>query len=97
MARQSWGIPADSPDADELEILVALTGVYEKKRRHVPSPDPTSLLEYRMDQLGLTPEQIRRYLECRRRLPEIMSRETHLSLEIIEGLGDLPVQHTESL
>jgi hypothetical protein len=50
-----------------------------------------------MDQMGLIPEQIRRYLECRKRLPEIVSRETHLSLEIIEGLGDLPVEHTESL
>ena len=98
MARiqELWGIPADSPDADELEILLALTGVYEKKRHHVPAPDLRSLLEYRMDQMGLTAEQIRRYLECRKRLPEIMSRETRLSLEIIEGLGDLPIEHRET-
>jgi len=97
MARieELWGIPADSPDADELEVLLALTGVYEKQHHHVPSPDPASLLEYRMDQMGLTDEQIRRYLECRRRLPEIVSRETHLSLEIIEGLGDIPVESSE--
>ncbi len=92
-----WGIPADSSDVDELEVLLALTGVYEKKHHNVPPPDPTSLLEYRMDQMGLTAEQIRRYLECRKRLPETMSRETHLSLEIIEGLGDLPVERTGSL
>ena len=98
MARiqELWGIPKDSPEADELEVLLALTGVYEKKSYDLPAPDPTSWLEYRMDQMGLTAEQIQRYLECRKRLPEIMSRETHLSLEIIEGLGDLPIEHRET-
>ncbi len=95
MARieELWGIPAESPEADELEVLLALTGVYEKKHHHIPSPDPKSLLEYRMDQMGLTAEQSRQYLECRRRLPEIMSRETHLSLEIIQGIEELPNEH----
>lgn len=91
-----WGIPADSPHADELEVLLALTGVYEKKHHQVPSPDPEAWIEYRMDQMGLTEEQTRRYLECRKRLPEIMSRETNLSLEIIQGLGDLPIEHMEN-
>jgi len=94
MARveELWGIPSNSPDADELEILLALTGVYEKKHHHVPAPDPLDVLEYRADQMGLTAEQIQRYIECRKRLPEIISRETDLSPEIIECLADLPIE-----
>lgn len=91
-----WGTPQDSPYADELEILLALTGVYEEKFHHIPPPGPSAMLDYRMDQMGLTEEQIRRYIDCRKRLPEILSRETHLSVEIIESLADLPVESLES-
>jgi HTH-type transcriptional regulator / antitoxin HigA len=93
MARidELWGVAPDSPDSDELEVLLALTGLYEKKHHWVPCPDPSAMLEYRMDQMGLTAEQIQRYIECRKRLPEILSRETHLSVEIIEGLADVPI------
>lgn len=98
MARieELWGIPPDSPDADELEIFLGLTGVYEKKRYHIPAPDPSVMLEYRMDQMGLSPEEKRRYVECRKRLPEILSRETEISLEIIKDLEEPPLERSET-
>ncbi|MEW6352190.1 MAG: transcriptional regulator [Thermodesulfobacteriota bacterium] len=92
MARieELWGIPADSPHADELEVLLALTGVYEKKHHHIPPPDCSTMLEFRMDQMGLTPEEMERYLDVRKRLPQILSREADLPPEIIRGIGYLP-------
>ncbi|MFH0823471.1 MAG: transcriptional regulator [Pseudomonadota bacterium] len=98
MARidELWGIPADAPDADELEILLALTGVYEKKHHQVPAPDASAMLEFRMDQMGLTAEQIHRYIQCRERLPEILSRESRISLDIIRSLHDPCMAQSET-
>lgn len=94
MARieELWGAPLDSPESDELEILLAITGAYEKKHHPVEPPDPLALLEYRMDQLGLNEEEIRRFMESRRKVPEILSRESGLSLEIIRSLQDIPLE-----
>jgi HTH-type transcriptional regulator / antitoxin HigA len=87
-----FGVPLDSPESDELEILQVLTGAYEKKHHHVEPPDPVALLEYRMDQTGLSQEEIRRFMEFRKRIPEILSRESGISIEIIKSLQDIPFE-----
>lgn len=94
MARveELWGIPLTSFGSDELEILLALAGAYERKHHHIEPPDPLAMLEYRMDQMGLSKDQIERFLESGKRLPEILSRESGLSIEIIRTLQDLPFE-----
>jgi HTH-type transcriptional regulator / antitoxin HigA len=94
MARieQIFGIPLDSPESDELEILLVLTGAYEKKHLHIEPSDPVALLEYRMDQMGLSQEEIQRFMEFRRKIPEILSRESGISIEIIKSLRGIPFE-----
>jgi HTH-type transcriptional regulator / antitoxin HigA len=87
-----WGIPPDSPDSDELEILLALTGAFEKEHHCIESPEPVTLIEYRMDQMGLTQEEIQRFMKSRKRLPEIISRESGLDIDVIKSLGDIPFE-----
>ena len=87
-----WGIPPDSPDSDELEILLALTGALEKKHHRIESPDPVTLIEYRMEQMGLSQEEIRHFMESRKRLPEIISRESGLNIDVIKSFGDIPFE-----
>ncbi|MGB6066273.1 MAG: hypothetical protein WBG50_15840 [Desulfomonilaceae bacterium] len=94
MARidELWGTPVDSPQSDELEILLALTGAYEKMHHRIESPDPLSVLEYRMDQMGLSQAEIERVMATRKRIPEILSRESGLSIEVINSLRDIPLE-----
>jgi HTH-type transcriptional regulator / antitoxin HigA len=94
MARieEIFGVPLDAPESDELEILLALTGAYEKKHHYIEPPDSLALLEYRMDQMGLSQEQIDRFMQTRKRIPEIISRESGLSIEIIKSLEDIPFE-----
>jgi HTH-type transcriptional regulator/antitoxin HigA len=94
MARleEIFGAPPDSPESDELEILLALAGAYEKKHHRIEPPDPVTLLEYRMDQMGLSKEEVLRFMACRKRIPEILSRETGISLEIIKSLTNIPLE-----
>ncbi len=94
MARieEIFGIPLDSPESDELEILLVLTGAYEKKHHRIEPSDPLSLLEHRMDQMGLSEEEIRRFVESGKKIPEILSRESGISIEIIKSLQDIPLE-----
>jgi HTH-type transcriptional regulator / antitoxin HigA len=94
MARleELWSAPPDSPESDELEVLLALTGAYEKKHHHIEPPDPIARLEYRMDQMGFNQEEIRRFMESRKKIPEMLSRESGLSIEVIKSLRDIPFE-----
>jgi hypothetical protein len=52
-----------------------------------------ALLEYRMDQMGLSQEQIDRFMQTRKKIPEFISRgESGLSIEIIWSLEDIPFE-----
>lgn len=94
MARidELWGSELGTPAGDELDVLIALTGAYEKKHYHIDPPDALALLEYRLDQLGLTEKEIQRVMEFRKKVPEIMSRESGLSPEIIQSFKDIPFE-----
>jgi len=45
-----------------------------------------------MEQMGLSQEEIRHFMESRKRLPEIISREIGLNVDIIKSLGDIPFE-----
>jgi HTH-type transcriptional regulator / antitoxin HigA len=94
MARidELWGSEPSSPEGDELDILIALIGVYEKKHYRFDPPDALTLLEYRLDQLGLSQKEIERVMEFRKKVPEILSRGSGLSPEIIHSFKDIPFE-----
>jgi HTH-type transcriptional regulator/antitoxin HigA len=47
-----------SPDEEELELLAVLIEQYEKARWPIALPDPLDAIEFRMDQAGLTGEDL---------------------------------------
>ncbi len=88
-----WGTPVDdSPESEELEILLALTGAYEKKHHQIPAPTPQDMYEYHLDRMGVSPEEISRIMNNRKGLRKIISEMTGLSTDQVESLGDLPLR-----
>ena len=94
MARidELWGSEPGSSAGDELEVLIDLAWVYEKKHHHIDPPSPLEILEYRLDQMGLNAEEIHRVMEFRKKAPEIISRESGLSPEIINLFNGIPFE-----
>jgi HTH-type transcriptional regulator/antitoxin HigA len=45
----------DTPESDELEVLVTLVEAYEAKHWPIEAPDPISALEHVMEARGLRP------------------------------------------
>lgn len=99
---QLWNAEPGTPDADRLDILFTLVEAYEKKHFPIPPPDPIDMIEFVMDQRGLTPKDLIPFLGSRAKVSEILNRRRALSLEMIRklqtGLGiraDILVQPYE--
>jgi len=43
----------DTPEGDELELLVTLVELYERGKHPIDLPDPVEAIRFRMEQLGL--------------------------------------------
>jgi len=86
-----WNAEPGSADADRLDVLTTLIEAYEEKNHPIPPPDPVEAILFRMDQLGLTRQDLQPYIGTRARVSEVLSRTRSLSLTMIrrlhEGLG----------
>lgn len=52
--KRLWGARSGTPEADKLEILVTLIDAYEAKHHPIDPPDPIDAIRFRMEQMGLT-------------------------------------------
>lgn len=77
----------DTPAGDKLELLITLVEAYEN--RHYPlgeSSDPVSLIEFVMEQQGLSRKDLEVYIGPRQRVWDILERRRPLSLTMIRRL-----------
>ncbi|MEV3811459.1 helix-turn-helix domain-containing protein [Aeromonas allosaccharophila] len=90
MARidELWGAPVGTPQGDELEVLATLVEVYEAKHYPIAPPHPVEAIKFRMEQQGLTPEDMVTYLGHRSRVTDILNRKRKLTLKMIRNLAD---------
>ena len=86
--RMMGHVEPDTPAGDRFELLVTLVDAYENA--HYPmgeTSDPISLLEFVMEQQGLTRKDLEPYLGPRQRVWDIMERQRPLSLAMIRRLA----------
>ena len=75
-----------TPEADELELLVALVELYENEHFPIEAPDPVSAIKFRMEQEGLSNEDMIQYLGSKSRVSEVFSHKRNLSISMIRKL-----------
>ncbi|MBX2997196.1 MAG: helix-turn-helix domain-containing protein [Caldilineaceae bacterium] len=85
-------VTPNTPEGDHFELLVTLIEAYEDE--HYPTSgasDPISLIEFALDQKGLTRKDLEAYIGPRQRVWDIMEKRRSLSLSMIrrleKGLG----------
>jgi HTH-type transcriptional regulator/antitoxin HigA len=76
----------NTPQGDRLDVLVTLVEAYE--RRHFPMdlPDAVAAIQFRMEQQGLTVQDLEPVIGRRNRVYEILGRKRPLTLRMIQGL-----------
>ena len=81
----------ETPEGDQLEILVTLVEAYEDEHYAIPAPDPIEALHYYMESRDLTRKDLEPYIGTRARVSEVLNRQRPLTLNMIrklnEGLG----------
>ena len=88
---------ADSPEGDRLDVLVTLVEAYERDHYPMDFPDPVEAIKFRMEQQGLTVEDLVPVIGRKNRVYEILARKRPLTLRMIEGLHERFAIPAESL
>ena len=81
-----WGAEQDTPEGDELDILITLVSAYEDKHYPISPPDPIEAIKYEMECKGLTRKDLQPILGERGRVSEILNGKRQLTLGMIRKL-----------
>ncbi|MDF1821840.1 MAG: transcriptional regulator [Alcanivoracaceae bacterium] len=79
---------AGSEEGDRLDVLVTLVEAYERQHYPVDFPDPVEAIKFRMEQQGLTVDDLVPVIGRKNRVYEVLARKRPLTLRMIEGLHD---------
>jgi len=77
-----------TPEGDELEVLSALTKIYEDAHHPISLPDPIEAIKFRMEQLGLKQRDLIPCFGTKSRASEVLNRKRTLTLSMIRSLHD---------
>ncbi|TVQ50203.1 MAG: transcriptional regulator [Gammaproteobacteria bacterium] len=80
--------PANTPEADELEILVTLVEAFEARHHDIPPPDPVDAILFRMEQLDMSRKDLEPLIGHSGRVAEVLNRKRGLSLAMIRRLHE---------
>lgn len=81
-----WGAKKDTPQGDELDLLITLVEVYEMKHFHISPPDPIDAIKFRMEQMGMTNADMVQYLGSQSRVSEVLNGKRGLTLKMVKSL-----------
>ena len=81
-----WGSKKDTENGDELDLLVTLVEAYEMKHYPIAPPDPIDAIKFRMEQMGMSREDMVKYLGSQSRVSEILNRKRKLTLKMVKSL-----------
>ena len=87
----------DSPEGDELDVLVTLIEKYEALHYPIDVPNPVEAIRFRMDQYDLKDKDLIPYIGQSGRVSEILSFKRKLTLSMIRKLYSGLKIPTESL
>ena len=88
---------ADTPEGDYLDVLATLVEAYERVHYPIDFPDPIEAIRFRMEQQGLTVDDLVPVIGRKNRVYEILARKRPLTLRMIEGLHEVFSIPAESL
>ena len=86
-----------TPDGDRFEILLTLVEAYEAKHYPIDLPDPIEAIKFRMEQQGLTPQDLQPMVGGLNRVYEVLAGHRPLTMAMVRRLHDQLCIPAESL
>lgn len=84
--RVLWEHRHKTPEADELEILAMIVNKYEDEHFPIEEPDPIEYVKIRMEELGLSQDDLVPYIGNKGNVSKVLNRRRSLSLQMIRNL-----------
>ena len=79
--------PKNTPEGQELELLVVLVNHYEAIHYPIPAADPVEAIKYRMEDLGWTTKELEALLGDKATVSRILNRKRELTVEMMRKLS----------
>jgi len=76
----------NTPEGDELELLVTLIELYENKKYQIGMPDAIEAIKFRMEQLRLNQQALVPFIGSKSKVSEILNKKRPLSLSMMRAL-----------
>ncbi len=83
-----WGAEQDTPEGNELDVLMILVEAYEQERYAIDPPDPVDAILFRLEQAGMSRKGLEPDIGSSGRVSEILGKKRHLTLPMIRRLHD---------
>lgn len=80
------GVAPDTPEGDELDMLLLIVKAYEDKHHPIDPPDPIEAILFRMDQMGLSRNDLIPLIGSKSKVSEVLNYKRPLSLNMIRKL-----------
>jgi len=77
----------NTPEGDELELLVTLVELYEEKKYPIDMPDAIDAIGFRMEQLSLNQQALVPFIGSKSKVSEVINRKRPLSLSMMRALN----------
>ncbi|WP_209332758.1 helix-turn-helix domain-containing protein [Lunatimonas salinarum] len=77
----------NTPEAEELEVLVTLIGKYEREYYPIELPDPIDAIKERMRDLSLKDKDLVPIIGNKTSVSQILNRKRALTIEMIRALS----------
>jgi HTH-type transcriptional regulator/antitoxin HigA len=85
------GAKINTPEGDNLDVLVTLIEAYEEKHHPVQPPEPVEAIVHQMESQGFSRKDLIPFFGSRARVSEILNKKRSLSINMIrklqKGLG----------
>lgn len=75
-----------TPESDEADVLALLIKNYEDTHYPIDSPDPLAAIQYRMEQQGITKQELAGILGYKSRVTDLFNGHRKLNLGMIRKL-----------
>ncbi len=77
---------ANTPEADELELLATLIELYEDEHYAMDTPEPIDAIKFRMEQMGLNQQGLVPFIGSKSKVSEILNKKRPLTLSMMRSL-----------
>ncbi|MES2110716.1 MAG: helix-turn-helix domain-containing protein [Bacteroidota bacterium] len=76
----------NTPEGDELDLLLLLVKDYEDKHYHIPDPDPIEVIKLRLEEKGLKQKDLEPIIGSKGYVSQVLSGKKELTLKMVRGL-----------